>query len=83
MTGTAVYDNTQAFSVKQSDYFRTDFKIAYRKEFRKSTMEISLDLQNITNNKNVFNQTYDRRTNKIVNNYQQGFFPVPLFRYTF
>ncbi len=83
LMGTAVYLNSQAFSLKQSDYFRTDFKIAYRKEFRKSTMEISLDLQNITNNKNVFNQTYDRRTNKIVNNYQQGFFPVPLFRYTF
>lgn len=83
MTGTAVYLNSQAFSLKQSDYFRTDFKIAYRKEFKRSTMEISIDLQNITNNKNVFNQTYDRRTNKIVNNYQQGFFPVPLFRYTF
>lgn len=83
MAGSAVYISTQAFSVKQPDYFRADFKIAYRKEFRKSTMEISLDLQNITNHRNVFNQTYDRRTNKIVNNYQQGFFPVPLFRYTF
>ncbi len=81
--GTAVYLNDQAFSLKQTDYFRTDFKIAYRREFKKSTLEISLDLQNITNNKNVFNQTYDRRTNKIVNNYQQGFFPVPLMRYTF
>lgn len=81
--GTAVYQTSLAYSQKQSDYFRTDFKIAYRKEFRKSTMEFSLDLQNITNNKNIFNQSYDRRTNKIVNNYQQGFFPVPLFRYTF
>lgn len=83
LAGTAVYLSTDAFSVKQPDYFRTDFKIAYRREFKHSTMEISLDLQNITNHKNVFNQTYDRRTNKIVYNYQQGFFPVPLFRYTF
>jgi len=83
VVGSAVYINSQAFTLKQPDYFRTDFKIAYRKEFRRSTMEISLDLQNITNHKNIFNQTYDRRTNKIVNNYQQGFFPVPLFRYTF
>lgn len=81
--GTAVYDASQAFSVQQPAYFRTDFRIAYRKEFRKSTMELSLDLQNLTNHKNVFNQSYDRRTNRIVNNYQQGFFPVPLFRYTF
>lgn len=81
--GVAVYETTQAFSIQQPAYFRTDFRIAYRKEFRKSTMEISLDLQNLTNHKNVFNQSYDRRTNRIVNNYQQGFFPVPLFRYTF
>jgi hypothetical protein len=83
LSGSAVYRSELAFSEKQSDYFRTDFKIAYRKEFRKSTMEFSVDLQNVTNNKNVFNQTYDRRTNRIVNNYQQGFFPVPMFRYTF
>lgn len=83
LAGTAVYLTSDAFSVKQPDYFRTDFKIAYRREFKHSTMEISLDLQNVTNHKNVFNQTYDRRTNRIVYNYQQGFFPVPLFRYTF
>ena len=83
LTGSAVYRTELAFSEKQPDYFRTDFKVAYRKEFRKSTMEFSVDLQNVTNNKNVFNQTYDRRTNRIVNNYQQGFFPVPMFRYTF
>ncbi len=81
--GDAVFNTTKAYSVKQPDYFRTDFRIAYRKEFKKSTMEFSLDLQNITNHKNVFNQTYDSRTNRIVYNYQQGFFPVPLFRYTF
>ncbi len=81
--GDAVYRNDLAYSQKQNDYFRTDLKIAYRKEYKRSTLEVSLDLQNITNNKNIFNQTYDKRTNRIVNNYQQGFFPVPLVRYTF
>ncbi len=81
--GAAVYLDDKAFSIKQSDYFRIDFKISYKKEYKHSTMEFSLDLENITNHQNVFDQTYDKRTNKIVNNYQQGFFPVPLFRYTF
>lgn len=83
LKGAAVYQWDKAFSDKQTDYFRTDLKIAYRKEYKRSTLEISIDLQNITNNKNIFNQTYDKRTNRIVNNYQQGFFPVPLVRYTF
>lgn len=81
--GDEVYQNNLAYSVKQKDYFRSDFKISYRRELKRSTMEFSLDLQNITNNQNIFNQTYDRRTGKIVDRYQQGFFPVPLFRWTF
>ena len=81
--GDEVYRTDLAYSLRQTGYFRTDFRIAYRKEYRRSTLEFSLDLQNLTNNQNIFNQTYDRRSNRIVSNYQQGFFPVPLFRYTF
>ncbi len=83
LEGKAVYMKSMAYSVKQDDYFRTDLKISYKREYRRSTLECSIDLQNITNNKNIFNQTYDKRTNRIVNNYQQGFFPVPTVRYTF
>jgi CarboxypepD_reg-like domain len=81
--GQAVYVRSLAYSEKQIPYFRTDFRIAYRKEYKKSTMEISLDLQNVTGNQNIFAQTYNPRTNAIANQYQQGFFPVPTFRYTF
>jgi hypothetical protein len=81
--GSAIYKEEQAFSEKQKDYFRCDVKIAYRKEFRKSTMEIAVDLQNVTNNQNVFNQSYNPVAKKVVTNYQQGFFPVPFFRFTF
>ncbi len=83
LKGTDEYQNNLAYSLKQKDYFRTDLKISYRKEFRKSTMEFSIDLENITNNQNIFIQSFDKRTNRIVSSYQQGFFPVPLFRYTF
>ena len=81
--GQAVYNESKAFSDKQNDYFRTDFRIAYRKEYKKSTLEFALDLQNLTGNQNIFSQTYNPRTNSIVNEYQQGFFPVPFVRYTF
>jgi len=81
--GDAVYKEDQAYSIKQDDYFRVDVKIGYRKEFKRSTLECSLDLQNVTNRKNIFSQTYNSRTGVISNNYQQGFFPVPMVRYTF
>jgi Carboxypeptidase regulatory-like domain/TonB dependent receptor/TonB-dependent Receptor Plug Domain len=75
--------NNLAYSQKQSDYFRCDVKLSYRKEFKKSTMEFSIDLQNVSANKNIFSQSYDHLKNKITYEYQQGFFPVPTFRYTF
>lgn len=81
--GYAVYDESKAYSERQRSYFRTDLKIGFRREFRKSTMEFSMDFQNITNNKNVFAQTYNPRTNSMTILYQQPFFPVPYFRITF
>ncbi|MBS1554633.1 MAG: TonB-dependent receptor [Bacteroidetes bacterium] len=83
LQGQAVYDESSAFSEKQQPYFRTDFRVAYRKEYKKSTLEFSLDLQNVTGNQNIFSQTYNPRTNSMANQYQQGFFPVPFIRYTF
>lgn len=82
-TKNAVYDDSRAFSERQSAYFRMDVKIGYRIEYGSSTMEFSIDLQNATNNDNVFAQSYNRRTNSIITQLQQGFFPVPTFRYTF
>ena len=81
--GQAVYVENKAYSEKQIPYFRTDFRVSYRKEYKKSTMEISLDLQNLTNHQNIFTQSYNPRINSIANQYQQGFFPVPYLRYTF
>lgn len=81
--GRSVYDNTNAFSKKQDPYFRTDLKFSYRKEYAKSTLEMAIDFQNITNNQNIFSQAYNPRTNSIVTQYQQGFFPVPFVRFTF
>ena len=81
--GRTIYDESNAYSEKQDPYFRTDLKIAYRKEYKRSTLEIAVDLQNITNHQNIFSQSYNPRTNTIVTQYQQGFFPVPYVRYTF
>jgi hypothetical protein len=81
--GRAMYNSALAFSEKQADYFRADVKVGYRKEYKKSTMEFSIDLQNVTNHKNIFSQGYNKYRNAVSYEYQQGFFPVPTFRYTF
>lgn len=81
--GYAIFDNSKAFSEQQTPYFRIDVKLGYRKDFKKSSFEFAVDLQNVTNNQNIFQQGYNRKNNIISYEYQQGFFPVPMLRYTF
>jgi hypothetical protein len=45
-------------------------------------MELTLDIQNVTDNQNVFLQRYNPRTNTIATEFQQGFFVIPTFRWT-
>lgn len=81
--GEAIFDNSKAFSERQDAYFRADVKIGYRRENKRSTFEVGVDFQNITGNENIFQQGYNARNNTISEEYQQGFFPVPMIRFTF
>ena len=83
LEGKAVFEEDEAYSLQQDPYFRLDSKIYFRKNFAHASMEWSLDLQNLTNHKNIFRQDYDPESNKVTTQYQQGFFPVPTFKVTF
>jgi outer membrane receptor protein involved in Fe transport len=83
MAGEAVYRQEEAFSSQLGDYFRTDLKFSFRMNRKKATHEFSLDLQNLTNQQNVFAQRYNARTNQIATEYQIGFFPIPQYRLLF
>jgi hypothetical protein len=80
---TAVYIDDQAFTQKYNDYFRWDLKVSYRLSFRKITQEISIDLQNVANVKNIFRKVYNPRTNSLNNEYQQGIFVLPQYKILF
>ena len=68
-----------------ANYFRFDFKVGYtlNSKTRKLSQSFSLDLQNITNHKNVFSQEYDDRTRSINTTYQLGFFPNIIYKLQF
>ncbi|MEI6577434.1 MAG: TonB-dependent receptor [Bacteroidota bacterium] len=83
-TGHGVY-SSDAYSDYYSNYFRMDFKIGYtlNSSTRKLSQSFSLDLQNVTNNKNVFSQEYDDRSKSIKTTYQLGFFPNVIYKLQF
>lgn len=82
-TGSEVHNDALAYSEQQNPYLRLDAKVYFRENYKRLSMEFSLDLQNLTNHQNTFTQHYDPYKNIVVTEYQQGFFPVPTFKMTF
>jgi len=73
--GAPVYIYSKAYSEQNPAYFRTDFKITFRMDQKKISHWFSIDLQNVTNQKNIFLYGYNSTTNQLGATYQRGFFP--------
>jgi hypothetical protein len=81
--GYTVYDDENAYVNRYPDYMRADFKTTFRMQGKKITQEWVLDIQNITNHKNVFMERYDPYTQKIATTYQLGMWPMIQYRILF
>ena len=68
-------DQDQAFRDQYPNYFRLDFKITFRMNRSKWAQQFSVDLQNLTGQKNVFQNGYNADTQQLGTVYQRGFFP--------
>lgn len=68
---------------EQQDYFRLDFRIGFKMNSKKVSQEWALDLQNLTDHKNLFMEEFDFRKMKTTKIYQQGFMPMMLYRINF
>jgi len=75
ITGEEVLFENQAFEDQYENYFKTDFKIGFRHNAKNFTQTFSVDLQNISNNDNVFVKGFNNNTNRVESVYQRGFFP--------
>lgn len=81
--GYAVYDDSKAYAEKGTPYFRLDGRAAFKMNGKHITQEWALDLTNITDHQNVYSTSYNNETKQIDEIYQQGFFPMFLYRITF
>ncbi len=73
--GVEIRQEDQAFEERFPDYFRHDFKIGFRRNGKRITQTFSVDLQNLTNRRNIFITSYDNRAQDERTTYQRGFFP--------
>ncbi len=74
-----------AFSARNPDFFRLDVKTGYTHNSKKRKLSQSLffDVQNVTNNQNVFAIRYNPVTNTLNTAYQIGFFPNFVYKVQF
>ena len=73
--GYVIFKEEEAYSLTNKMYWRWDFKISYNRNGRHSTQKWYIDLQNLTNRKNIYIRTLNPKTGTtgVIN--QIGFFP--------
>jgi hypothetical protein len=81
--GQTVFDESDAFTIKQDDYFRVDFSIYRKVERKKYTSTLSLDIQNVFNQKNEAFRFYDSFLDRVVQRQQLGLLPIINYRVQF
>ncbi len=81
--GYEILREQEAFSEQFPTYLRWDIKMGYRINRARLTHEFFVDIQNISNQQNVFIRRFNRSTQSITDTYQLGLFPVIQYRLTF
>ena len=79
----AVLDYTQFYEAQYPDYWRTDLSVSYKKNKNKSTWSYGADIQNVTDRKNLINQTYDVANKRINDSYALPRIPILFIRCEF
>lgn len=78
-----VFDWDHAYEKRYPDYFRLNGRITYRLNRSKINQEWALDLQNITNHRNIFVQNWNNEKKEVSTSYQMGFMPMMTYRIFF
>ena len=69
-------DDVNAYASQLPAYFRVDLRLAIRLNKLKRASVLGIDIQNATNQKNVYNENYDVVKKEVVYFYQSGLIPV-------
>lgn len=81
--GYTIFKQKEAFSLQNPAYFRTDLRLSLKWNRRHHTSTLSLDIQNLTNRLNIYNEVFDSEKGKLVKNYQTGLIPILNYKIEF
>ncbi len=85
LAGFEIKQNDKAYSLQYDPYFRLDLRMGFKLNSgkKKQSHLLYLELQNVTDNKNIFINRYNRVNNQVNRIDQIGFFPDFGYKFQF
>ena len=81
--GNTQYVQNLAYTEQLPDYFRTDLRFSMKRNRARSTSTLALDIQNVTNHKNLGGQYFDVQSAEIKKWYQLPLLPILSYKIEF
>lgn len=81
--GDTRYVQTEAYTKQNPAYYRLDLRVSLKRNYTHLTTTLALDIQNVTNRKNVGGQYFDTKTATVKYWYQTPLLPVLSYRLEF
>ena len=78
-----VYVDAKTFDSKNPDYYRLDIRVSLKRNYKRVTGTLALDIQNVMNRKNIGGQYYDTNTGQVKYWYQSPLIPILSYRLEF
>lgn len=72
-----------AFTERYPDYFRLNGRVTFGLNQRSVSHEWALDLQNMTNRRNIYTENWNNARQEVVTSYQMSFMPMMTYRIYF
>ena len=76
-------NNENSFGTAMPVYYRFDLRLSWKRDYKKVTGTLAIDLQNVLNIKNVGGQYFDTKTSEVKYWYNPGILPILSYRLTF
>jgi CarboxypepD_reg-like domain/TonB-dependent Receptor Plug Domain len=77
------YIESAAYSLKMQDYFRTDLRFSVKRNRAKCTTTLALDIQNVSNQQNIYGSYFDPLTGRVKTAYQTPLLPIISYKIEF
>jgi hypothetical protein len=81
--GEVKYDRSQTYQKRMPDYYRLDIRLSLKRNYKRVTSTVAIDIQNTTNRKNVGGQYFDKKTGEVKYWYQTPLIPILSYRLEF